>query len=97
MLRSVDLFPSNLVKWLSIAHPSQAHFNVFSNPRKGRPWGNFTTSTIVTGGHDGPYEGADAGKYEHASKISNTNDPSKAVLLGRLRFKPDSIEPTTAK
>jgi len=35
-------------------------------------------------------------EHNHATKISN-HEPRKAILLGRLRFKPDSFEPTTAQ
>lgn len=76
----------------------QAHFNVFTAPRKGQPWGAFSTETVVPVGHTGPcYEESSAEEHDHATKISNTNEPHKAILLGRLRFKPDSLEPTTAK
>ena len=38
----------------------------------------------------------DAG-YEYASKVSLVGDPSKALVVGRLRFKPDRMEPTSLK
>lgn len=74
------------------------HFNVFSGPKKGQPWGNFTTDTHVSSEHNGPsYEESNPEEHEHAVKVSNVQDPPKAVLIGRLRFKPDSTEPTTSK
>ena len=83
---------------LDIKPHGQAHFNVFTSPRKGQPWGAFSTETVVPAGHTGPfYEESNTEEHDHATKISNTSEPHKAILLGRLRFKPDSLEPTTAK
>ncbi|KAF8968828.1 hypothetical protein BDZ97DRAFT_1654578 [Flammula alnicola] len=89
----------NYALFVSHRHPDgQAHFNVFSGSKKGQPWGNVTTDTNVPGGRNGPsYEESSPEEHEHAVKISNAHDPPKAVLIGRLRFKPDSMEPTTAK
>jgi hypothetical protein len=85
--------------FVSHHHPdSQANFNVFTAPKKGQPWGAFTTETVVPAGITGPrYEEPQTEEHDHATKISNDNEPPKAILLGRLRFKPDSSEPTTAK
>ncbi|KAF9562878.1 hypothetical protein CPC08DRAFT_633569 [Agrocybe pediades] len=90
----------NYALLVSHQHPdAQAHFNIFSNPRKGKSWGSFTTEVLVPGGQFVPLssETPEGEPFEYTSKISNANDPPKAVLLGRLRFKPDSSEPTTAK
>ncbi|KIM41815.1 hypothetical protein M413DRAFT_138529 [Hebeloma cylindrosporum] len=89
----------NYALFISHRHPdSHAHFNVFNAPGKGHPWGGFSTETVVPAGHTGPfYEESNTEEHDHATKISNTNEPHKALLLGRLRFKPDSLEPTTAK
>lgn len=74
----------------------QAHFNVFSSTKSGQPWGTFTTHT-----------GSElAGPYYHepvisnplsASKVSsnNTSNVWDTVLIARLRFKPDILEPTS--
>jgi len=71
------------------------HFNVFSSPKKGRPWGIFTT--------DSEYEGTgpdidipDQSLWQSASKVSSVSGgPWDTVLVSRLRFKPDGVEPTT--
>ena len=73
----------------------QVHFNVFSSPKNGRPWGIFTT--------DSDYEGAgpsidipDESSCQSASKVSSVRGgPWNTVLVSRLRFKPDGVEPTT--
>jgi hypothetical protein len=55
----------------------------------------------VPSGRNGPlYE--DDGEveevgHEYASKVSLVGDPPKALVVGRLRFKPDSMEPTSLK
>ncbi|KAF5329648.1 hypothetical protein D9619_008927 [Psilocybe cf. subviscida] len=84
---------------VSHRHPEgQVHFNVFSGPKKGAPWGTFATDTKIPGGQVGPvYEESNPEEHDFSVKISNTNDPPRAVLLGRLRFKADSLDPTTAK
>ncbi|KDR78325.1 hypothetical protein GALMADRAFT_245445 [Galerina marginata CBS 339.88] len=89
----------NYALFVNHQHPDgQAHFNVFSSAKKGRPWGNFTTDTTVPGVHNGPvYEEVAPEGHEYSSKVSNANGPPKAILLGRLRFKPDSMDATTAK
>lgn len=38
----------------------------------------------------------DAG-HEYASKVSLVGDPYKALVVGRLRFKTDRVEPTSLK
>ncbi|CAA7262077.1 unnamed protein product [Cyclocybe aegerita] len=84
---------------VSHRHPDgQAHFHVFPSGRRGRPWGEFTSDTSTPGGCNGPsYEEVDRIEHDYASKVSVVHDPPKAVLLGKLRFKPDSSEPTTSK
>jgi len=58
----------------------------------------FTCDAVPPGGRNGPvYDEPEHIDHDYASKISLTSDPPKAVLLGRLRFRPDSMEPTTAK
>ncbi|KAJ3501789.1 hypothetical protein NLJ89_g9182 [Agrocybe chaxingu] len=84
---------------VSHKHPDgQAHFHVLPSGRRGQPWGEFTSDTSTPGGCNGPsYEEVDRIEHDYASKVSIVHDPPKAVLLGKLRFKPDSSEPTTSK
>ncbi|KAJ6500147.1 hypothetical protein C8R47DRAFT_284025 [Mycena vitilis] len=83
--------------FVSHKHPDgQAHFNVFSSTKSGHPWGTFTTDT-----------GSElAGPCYHEPVISNPLSASKVssnstsniwdtVLVARLRFKPDVLEPTS--
>ncbi|KAJ7163568.1 hypothetical protein C8R43DRAFT_285859 [Mycena crocata] len=83
--------------FVSHKHPDgQAHFNVFSSTKSGQPWGTFTTDT-----------GSElAGPCYHEPVISNPLSASKVssnstgntwdtVLIARLRFKPDVLEPTS--
>ncbi|GLB41362.1 putative protein tyrosine kinase [Lyophyllum shimeji] len=62
----------------------EAHFDVFSSPDQGRPWGVFT----LPQGED------EVSRPLRSSKISNFGDPSKTILIARLRFQPDVEEPT---
>lgn len=69
--------------------------------RKGQRWGTFTFERSVPSGRNGPLyeddgEDEDVG-HEYASKVSLVGDPFKALVVGRLRFKPDSMEPTSLK
>ncbi|PPQ73056.1 hypothetical protein CVT26_014648 [Gymnopilus dilepis] len=75
------------------------HFNVSSAPKKGRPWGSFSTELTIQPTRSAVASCADVDSAERtwSSKVSNANDVPKAVLLGRLRFKPDNLIPTTAK
>ncbi|KAF8890966.1 hypothetical protein BD779DRAFT_1515523 [Infundibulicybe gibba] len=74
----------------------QAHFNVFSSPKSGLPWGTFTTDTEVPPEFGGPsYHEAAPGNPLSASKVSNNGGPWDTVLIARLRFKPDVLEPTS--
>lgn len=70
---------------------------MYANPKIGQPWGTFTTDTEVS--HDlGPsYDLDDSAEIPRlsASKVSIQGDPWDAVLLARLRFKPDVLEPTS--
>ncbi|KAH9476525.1 putative serine/threonine-protein kinase [Psilocybe cubensis] len=80
---------------VSHSHPEgHARFNVYANPQIGKPWGTFTTDT------DGPRGLEDSDSEEEitrlsASKVSLHGGPMEAVLLARLRFKPDATEPTS--
>lgn len=81
--------------FVSHNHPDgQAHFNVFSAPKTGQPWGTFTTDAEVEGG--GPsYHEPLHGAQVSASQVSATGGPWDTVLVARLRFKPDVAEPTS--
>ncbi|PPR04893.1 hypothetical protein CVT26_012713 [Gymnopilus dilepis] len=88
----------NYALFVSHSHPEgHARFNVYANPKVGEKWGSFTTDTEVP--HDfGPlYDLDDSSEIprQQKSKVSNHGDPWTAVLLARLRFKPDVLEPTS--
>jgi len=80
-------------------HPDgQAHFNVYSSPRNGQPWGLFTTDTHFPAEVAGPAEWRDMNGVasDNASKVSLSGSAtSNTVLIARLRFKPDVEEPTS--
>ncbi|KAE9407480.1 hypothetical protein BT96DRAFT_933245 [Gymnopus androsaceus JB14] len=84
--------------FVSHNHPDgQAHFNVFSSSKSHQPWGRFTTDTDTPFELGGPsYHEPVSGSPLSASKISpQGNYPWNTVLLARLRFKPDVLEPTS--
>ncbi|KAJ6608484.1 hypothetical protein B0H10DRAFT_1815704, partial [Mycena sp. CBHHK59/15] len=72
----------------------QAHFNVFSSPKAGQPWGTFTTDAEPEQG--GPsYHEPIHGTPLSASKVSASGGQWDTVLVARLRFKPDVLDPTS--
>ncbi|TFK37240.1 hypothetical protein BDQ12DRAFT_214347 [Crucibulum laeve] len=79
-------------------HPDgHVHFNVYSSSKVGQPWGMFTTDTEAIKQLGGPSynEPVDTHRLS-ASKVSdNGGDKWDSVLLARLRFKPDVLEPTS--
>ncbi|KAJ7144142.1 hypothetical protein C8R44DRAFT_691771 [Mycena epipterygia] len=81
--------------FVSHNHPDgQAHFNVFSSPKGGQPWGTFTTDAEPEQG--GPsYHEPIHGNPLSASKVSSTGGQWDTLLVARLRFKPDVLEPTS--
>ncbi|KAG6855823.1 hypothetical protein H0H87_010489 [Tephrocybe sp. NHM501043] len=85
--------------FVSHNHPDgQAHFNVFSSPRNGQPWGTFTTDTEVPPELGGPsYDEPRPGHALSASKVAKTGNRRNwdTVLIARLRFKPDALEATS--
>ncbi|KAG6877678.1 hypothetical protein C0992_009504 [Termitomyces sp. T32_za158] len=83
--------------FVSHNHPDgQAHFNVFSSPRNGAPWGTFTTDTEVPSQMGGPsYDEPVPGHAISSSKVSKVGPNWETVLVSRLRFKPDALEPTS--
>ena len=89
-----------------VSHKSrdgQAHFNMFSDRRNGQKWGEFKTDESM------PQESTVGGpswieSEEHpidevySTKVSNNGDSAKqwnALILARLRFRPDEDEPTS--
>lgn len=78
--------------------PRQVHFNVFSAPRAGATWGAFSEDTdlspVLAGG---PLYGEVSTASISANKVSEVGRGPKwdSVLLARLRFKPDVLEPTS--
>ncbi|KAF9462806.1 hypothetical protein BDZ94DRAFT_1260375 [Collybia nuda] len=83
--------------FVSHTHPDgQVHFNVFSSPKSNKPWGMFTTDTEVPPELGGPsYDEPTSGNSLSASKVSDSGGPWDTVLLARLRFKPDALDPTS--
>ncbi|KAJ7438285.1 hypothetical protein B0H11DRAFT_591673 [Mycena galericulata] len=81
--------------FVSHNHPDgQVHFNVFSAPKSGQPWGTFTTDAEPEQG--GPsYHEPIHGNPLSACKVSHTGGPWDTLLVARLRFKPDVLEPTS--
>ncbi|KAK7055315.1 kinase domain-containing protein [Favolaschia claudopus] len=72
----------------------QAHFNVYSSPKSNQPWGTFTTDAEPEQG--GPsYHEPIRGSPVSSCKVSLTGGPWDTVLVARLRFKPDVVEPTS--
>lgn len=92
---------SHYGQFVSHAHPDgQVHFNVYSSNKANQPWGAFTTDTNFPGDGDGPANWRDS--YSSAriqsSKVSNhppNGTPQDTVLLARLRFRPDVLDPTS--
>jgi abelson tyrosine-protein kinase 1 len=72
----------------------QIHFNVYAAPEIGKPWGAFTTDTVAPE-LDALYDEVGCTIPVQDSKVSNHGNPWDAVLLARLRFKPDVLEPTS--
>jgi abelson tyrosine-protein kinase 1 len=87
--------------FVSHEHPDgQVHFNIFNDRRVGQDWGTFSTDSDVSPTMPGPEFNlaGDAPSVApvHATKISRVHAGAEgdAVLLARLRFKPDEDEPT---
>ncbi|TFK36539.1 hypothetical protein BDQ12DRAFT_755204 [Crucibulum laeve] len=83
--------------FVSHNHPdSQAHFNVYSSTKKGEPWGTFTTDSKVSLDLGGPfYDEPMNGWPKSSNKVSSVGGDTCTVLIARLRFKPDALEPTS--
>lgn len=86
--------------FVSHSHPNgQVHFHVYTSNRVNQPWGEFRTDTHFPTEINGPADWREpVGAAVSATKVSY-NSPSGApwhtVLLARLRFKPDVLEPTS--
>lgn len=80
--------------FVSHGHPDgQAHFNVLP-PRNGQPWGVITTDNEVPSELGGPSYHEDL-PFVSTPKVSVNGSPDATVLIARLRFKPDVLEPTS--
>jgi hypothetical protein len=82
---------------VSHRHPDgQLHFDVYAVPRNAQPWGVFSIDTQMSPKMGGPiYLESVNVTPSSAFRISNSGDGWNTVLLARLRFKPDSPEPTS--
>ncbi|KAF9039940.1 hypothetical protein BJ165DRAFT_1613591 [Panaeolus papilionaceus] len=84
--------------FVSHGHPEgRVQFRVYPNPGHRQPWGVFATTK--GGGKSGPRypasESAEDVPFDCHSKVWRVGDPSwNAILLARLQFKPDAVEPT---
>jgi len=90
----------NHALFVSHSHPEgQVQFNVYATPKDGQPWGAFTTLVASDDSDHGPsYDepvDVEAGSRVEATKVSCHGGPWDAVLLARLRFRPDVLEPTS--
>ena len=72
----------------------QAHFSVYATPKNGKPWGAFTTDKEVPRELGPSWEEA-SDTLVQESKVSDHGGVWNTVLLARLRFKPDVLEPTS--
>ena len=74
----------------------QVHFNVYATPKIGKPWGVFTTDTeVATDELRVSYDEDIDTIPVQDGKVSSHGGPWVTVLLARLRFKPDVLEPTS--
>lgn len=73
----------------------QVHFSVYATPKIGKPWGTFTTDTEVSPELGPSYDDAGDTIPVQESKVSSHGGPWDTVLVARLRFKPDVLEPTS--
>ena len=91
-----DLSPLFL-DFLLICIPSttQVHFNVFANAKTGHEWGMFTTDTDLAVVGPSYHEDLLENTRICANKVSTVGNSWDTVLVARLRFKPDSPEPTS--
>ncbi|KAG7086098.1 hypothetical protein E1B28_003613 [Marasmius oreades] len=82
--------------FVSHSHPDgQVHFNVYASTRSKQPWGSFTTDTAVRPELGPTYDEPVSTTPVNNSKVSNAGGEWQTVLIARLRFKPDVLEPTS--
>ncbi|KII83772.1 hypothetical protein PLICRDRAFT_95753 [Plicaturopsis crispa FD-325 SS-3] len=88
--------------FVSHKHPDgQCHFDVFSSPRTGNPWGRFSVDGELSPEVGGPsyreeLPGVTDPVFEQrVSNVGESKGKWDSVLLARLRFKPDASEPTS--
>ncbi|KAF7759675.1 hypothetical protein Agabi119p4_11370 [Agaricus bisporus var. burnettii] len=88
----------NYALFVGRKHPNgNVHFHTFPHKRSGKPWGVFTTDNKVSDEQEGPrYCDSTQQPLQCACKVSVHGDQPNALLLTRLRFPPDSDEPTSA-
>jgi hypothetical protein len=86
----------------TIFYGHQVHFNVFGSPKPGQFWGTFTTDTELPPELGGPsyheeVPGNRMANSQSAHKVSMVGAANawNTVLLARLRFPPDVLEPTS--
>ncbi|KAJ3531793.1 hypothetical protein NMY22_g8005 [Coprinellus aureogranulatus] len=83
--------------FVSHSHPDgHAHFNVYASPKAGQPWGTFTTDSESLREPGPSYEETndESRPRIQESKVSNYGGSWDTVLIARLRFKPDAVQPT---
>jgi hypothetical protein len=71
---------------------------VFSPPKEGKSWGVFTTDTEFPSELGGPsYHEEAPGRNDRLSafKVSVVGQPLHTILIAKLRFKPDVLDPTS--
>ena len=71
---------------------------MFSSLKPGRYWGMFTTDTNFPQDRGGPSyheEVPGHSDWSSASKVSLVSNHWDTLLVARLRFKPDALEPTS--
>ncbi|KAI0070864.1 hypothetical protein K474DRAFT_1607894 [Panus rudis PR-1116 ss-1] len=85
--------------FVSHHHPDgQVNFNVYSSPKNGQPWGEFTTTSDMSASLlGGPVYDEAAPDYQSATKVSRCKSSGKwdTILVAKLRFPPDRGEPTS--
>ncbi|KAF8805001.1 hypothetical protein BYT27DRAFT_7193708 [Phlegmacium glaucopus] len=85
----------NHALFVSHSHPEgHAHFSVYAAPVNGKPWGTFTTDKQVLPELGPSYDERDIISVQEI-KVSPHGGLWNTVLLARLRFKPDVLEPTS--
>jgi len=88
----------NYALFVSHWHPEgHTHFNIYATPKDGQPWGTFVNVKEEASEH-GPSDDESSDVIPsrvEAKKVSSYGGPWNTVLLARLRFKPDVLDPTS--